>query len=214
MQAGTAGRDRSDTPINPPSIPAWWPQGPELQIWPWSDTLPYIVFNLRSPDADGAMGKLLVRQAIEYGLDKAAVVEGLRRPGGRPVINTVIPPGNIGYVNYNLYPDNNGQGNMAMCKSDLAKAGYPNGLKLIYMYPNDSSNTRAFTAIQASLAPCGITLTGKPEPGSSFFVDLGNAPENNKAGTVGPGPGRLDPRLVRQQRPHASSRPCSRARTA
>ncbi len=50
------------------------------------------------------------------------------------------------------------------------------------MYPNDSSNTRIFTAIQASLANCGITLTGKPEPGSSFFTDLGNSPENNKAG--------------------------------
>jgi peptide/nickel transport system substrate-binding protein len=85
-------------------------------------------------------------------------------------------------VNSNLYPDGNGQGNVAMCKSDLAKAGYPNGVKLIYMYPNDSSNTRIFTAIQASLATCGITLTGKPEPGSSFFTDLGNSPENNKAG--------------------------------
>ena len=54
-----------------------------------------------------------------------------------------------------------------MCKTDLAKAGYPNGVTLSYMYPNDSSDTRIFTAIQASLAPCGITLTGKPEPGSS-----------------------------------------------
>jgi ABC-type oligopeptide transport system substrate-binding subunit len=69
-----------------------------------------------------------------------------------------------------------------MCKSDLTKAGYPNGVTLTYMYPNDSSNTRIFTAIQASLATCGITLTGKPEPGSSFFTDLGNAPESNKAG--------------------------------
>ena len=40
-----------------------------------------------------------------------------------------------------------------MCKSDLAKAGYPNGVTLLYMYPNDSTNTRAFEAIQASLAP-------------------------------------------------------------
>jgi peptide/nickel transport system substrate-binding protein len=69
-----------------------------------------------------------------------------------------------------------------MCKTDLSKAGYPNGVKLIYMYPNDSSNTRIFTAIQASLANCGITLQGKPEPGSSFFTDLGNSPENNKPG--------------------------------
>jgi len=81
-----------------------------------------------------------------------------------------------------MYPDNSGQGNAAMCKSDLAKAGYPNGVTLVYTYPNDSSNTRVFTAIQASLANCGITLTAKPEPGSSFFTDLGNAPESNKSG--------------------------------
>ncbi len=40
-----------------------------------------------------------------------------------------------------------------------------------------------FAAIQASLKPCGVNLKGKPEPGSSFFVDLGNAPANNKPGT-------------------------------
>ena len=140
------------------------------------------MFNLRSPDANGAAGKLLVRQAVEYGLDKSAAVKAIGGPAVAQIINTVIPPGNVGYVNYNLYPDNGGQGNVAMCKSDLAKAGYPHGVTLTYMYPNDSSNTRIFTAIQASLATCGITLTGKPEPGSSFFTDLGNSPENNKPG--------------------------------
>ena len=140
------------------------------------------MFNLRSPDANGAAGKLLVRQAVEYGLDKSAAVKAIGGPAVAQILNTVIPPGNVGYVNSNMYPDDNGQGNVAMCKSDLAKAGYPNGVTLTYMYPNDSSNTRIFTAIQASLANCGITLTGKPEPGSSFFTDLGNAPENNKAG--------------------------------
>ena len=157
-------------------------KAPNFHIWPWSTTFPYVVFNPRSPDANGAAGKLLVRQAVEYGLDKAAAVKAIGGPDVAQIINTVIPPGNIGYVNTNMYPDDNGQGNVAMCKSDLAKAGYPNGVTLTYMYPNDSSNTRIFTAIQASLANCGITLTGKPEPGSSFFTDLGNAPENNKAG--------------------------------
>ena len=164
--------------------------------------VPYIVFNLRSPDAGGAMGKLHVRQAIEYGVDKAAVVKAYGGPAVSTVINTVIPPGNIGYAELPTCTRTTAAtGNVATCKSDLAKAGYPNGLKLIYMYPNDSSNTRAFTAIQASLASCGINVTAKGEPGSSFFVDLGNAPENNKAEHLGPRPGRLDPRLVRQQRP-------------
>jgi peptide/nickel transport system substrate-binding protein len=183
MQAGTQDLI-NDTPLNPPSIPAMLSSKPaNFQVWPWSSTQPYIVFNLRSPNSGGAAQKLLVRQAVEYGLDKSAVIKAFGGPAVAQVINTVIPPGNVGYVNYNLYPDNSGQGNVAMCKSDLSKAGYPNGLSLTYTYQNDSTNSRAFAAIQASLKNCNINLNGKPEPGSSFYVDLGNAPENNKAGT-------------------------------
>ena len=183
LQAGTEDLT-NDTPINAASIPGLISsKPPNFAIWPQSTTNPYIVFNLQSPNANGAVKKLLVRQAIEYGLDKTAVVKAYGGPAVSQVISTVIPPGNVGYVNYNLYPDNNGQGNVAMCKSDLSKAGYPNGLSLNYEYPNDSSNTRAFTAIQASLKACNINVVSKPEPGSSFFVDIGNAPSNNKAGT-------------------------------
>ncbi len=184
LQAGTQDVIDSDTPINPASIPSLIAsKAPNFVIAQYSTTFPYIVFNLRSPNSNDAAQKLLVRQAVEYGVNKSAAVKAIGGPAVAQIINTVIPPGNVGYVNYNLYPDNSGQGNVAMCKSDLAKAGYPNGVTLIYLYPNDSSNTRIFTAIQASLATCGITLSGKPEPGSSFFVDLGNSPENNKPGT-------------------------------
>jgi peptide/nickel transport system substrate-binding protein len=183
LEAGTQDIIDSDTPINPASIPSLIAsKKSNFQIWGESNTFPYIVFNPRSPDAKGAAGNLLVRQAVEYGLDKSAAVKAIGGPAVATIINTVIPPGNVGYVNSNLYPDSGGQGNTAMCKTDLTKAGYPNGVTLTYMYPNDSSNTRIFTAIQASLANCGITLSGKPEPGSTIFVDLGNAPENNKAG--------------------------------
>jgi peptide/nickel transport system substrate-binding protein len=181
MQAGTEDVT-NDTPLNPASLPALETSGnPNFKIWPWSTTRPYVVFNLRSPDSGGAMSKLLVRQAVEYGLDKVAVQKAFGGPAVGQILNTVIMPGNAGYQNFNLYPDNNGQGNVAMCKSDLSKAGYPNGVTLIYLYPNDSTSTRAFEAIQASLARCGITLTSKPEPGSSAYVDLGNSPVNNRA---------------------------------
>jgi len=183
LQAGTQDIIDSSTPINPSSIPSLIASNaPNFVIWPQSSTFPYIVFNLRSPDANGAMQKLLVRQAVNYGVDKAAVVKAIGGPAIATILNTVIMPGNTGYVNSNMYPDNAGQGNVAMCKSDLAKAGYPKGVTLTYSYPNDSTDTREFTAIQASLANCGITLTPKPEPGSSFFTDLGNSPENNKPG--------------------------------
>ena len=182
MQAGTQDVT-SDTPINPASISSLIASNvSNFHIWQWSSTFPYVVFNLRSPDAGGAAQKLLVRQAVNYGLDKAAAIKSIGGPAVAQLLNGVIPQGNTGYTGSNMYPDNNGAGNVAMCKSDLSKAGYPNGVTLTYMYPNDSSNTRIFTAIQASLANCNITLIPKPEPGSSFFTDLANAPENNKPG--------------------------------
>jgi peptide/nickel transport system substrate-binding protein len=182
LQAGTQDVIDSDTPINPASIPSLVASKvPNFEIWPDPDLFPYISFNLRSPDANGAAGKLLVRQAIEYGLDKSAVIKAIGGPDVASETSTVIPPGNVGYVNYNLYPDDNGQGNTSMCKTDLTKAGYPHGVSLVDVYPNDSSDTRIFTAMQASLALCGVTLTGKPEPGSEWVPYLGNAPESNKA---------------------------------
>lgn len=183
IQAGSQDLT-NDTSVNPSSVSQLAASKiPNFVIWPWSDTFPYLVFNLRSPNSGGAVAKPLVRQAIEYGIDKTAVIRAMGGPDVGSVINTVIPPGNSGYQNTNAYPDNNGTGNVASCKSDLSKAGYPHGVTVSYTYASDSVNTRLFQAIQASLATCGITLTGKPEPGSSFFVDLGNSPENNKAGT-------------------------------
>ncbi len=113
----------------------------------------YLVFNLRSPNDGGAMQNVGIRQAVEYGIDKIAVVKAMGGPLVGNVINTAIPPGNVGYVNYNQYPDDNGAGDVTECKNALTKAGHPNGIAITYMYPNDSANTRLFQSIQASLAP-------------------------------------------------------------
>jgi len=173
-----------DTPFEPTQIGVMQSNNdPKFYVWPGSNTVPYVVFNQRSPNSGGAMTKLAVRQAIEYGVSKVAIQKVYGGPAVTQILNTAIPPGNIGYKNANIYPDNNGQGDAAKCKSMLKQAGYPNGLTLNDLYLNDSVNTQVFVALQASLKSCGITLKGKGEPGSSYFVDLGNSPENDKAGT-------------------------------
>ena len=173
----------NDTGVNPSSVESLAASKiPNFQIWPWSDLF-YMSLNLRSPNDGGVMSKVGVRQALEYGLDKNAVIKSTGGPLVNKVLNGVIPAGNDGFVTTNPYPDNNGNGDETACKNALTKAGYPNGVTLTYMYANDSVNQRLFESIQASLAGCGIKLNGKAVPGSSFFVDLGNAPENNKPGT-------------------------------
>jgi peptide/nickel transport system substrate-binding protein len=185
-QAGTTGTYDlvDDTGFEPTAIPNMIAtHNSKFAIWPWTSTVPYIVFNLRSPNSNRAAGNLDVRRAFEYGVSKVAVQRALGGSAVAKIINTAIPPGNVGYQDYNLYPDNNGLGNTTQCKAELKKGGFPHGVSMTYLYANDSLNSRVFAAIQASLKPCGINLIGKPEPGSSFFVDLGNAPVNNKAGT-------------------------------
>jgi peptide/nickel transport system substrate-binding protein len=184
IEAGSMNLTSGDTPVNPASISSLIAsKKPSFQIWGGSNTQPYIVFNLRSPNNNAAVGNLHLREAVEYGIDKEAAVKAVGGPDVASVINTVIPPGNTGFQSYNLYPDNNGTGNISACKTQLADAGFSKGITLNYLYPNDSVDTREFTVFQAALAPCGITLKGEPEPGSSFFEDLGNSPVNAKAGT-------------------------------
>lgn len=169
-----------DTPF-PPDLIASYKTNADFKLWPWSNTNPYIVFNLKSPDASGAMAKLKVRQAFEYTVNKSAIQKLFGGPSVAKVIGNAIPPGNAGYQPITLYSTASNQGDPTKCKSMLAAAGYKSGLTLTDLYLNDSVNTALFQSVQASFANCGVKLTGKPEPISSYFVDLGNAPQNNKA---------------------------------
>jgi peptide/nickel transport system substrate-binding protein len=178
IKAGT--QDLQQDTVFPPQLIASYAHNPNFKVWAQSDTNPYVVFNLQSPDANHAMGKLAVRQAAEFTMNKAAVQKLFGGPSVATVMNTAIPQGNLGYAPINLYNTAGNQGDPTKCKSMLATAGYPSGMTLVDLYINDSVNTALFQSIQASFAACGIHLTGKPEPISSFFVDLGNAPQNNK----------------------------------
>ena len=155
-----------------------------LRIWPSSNLNPYIILNLRSPNSGGAMKKLAVRQAIEYGVNKSAIVKVAGGPALNKILSSAIPPGNAGAEPYTRYSTAGNEGNPGKCKSLLASAGYPHGLTLGYLYPNDSGDTTVFQSIQGSLAGCGITLKGMPKPsGGAYFTDLGNTPQTSKPGT-------------------------------
>jgi peptide/nickel transport system substrate-binding protein len=155
-----------------------------LRIWPSSNLNPYIIFNLRSPNSGAAMSKLAVREAIEYGVNKSAIVKVDGGPALSKITNSAIPPGNAGYRPYTRYATPGNQGDPAKCKSLLAQAGYSHSLTLNYLYPNDSTDTTIFQSIQGSLSNCGITLKGVPEPsGGAYFTDLGNTPQTAKPGT-------------------------------
>ena len=183
MQAGKFDMPL-DTTINPSSYQQLLStHDPKFYIWPWISTVPYIAFNLQSPNSNHAMNNLKIRQAIEYAINKVAIQKINGGPLVAKIINTAIPPGAAGFQNYNPYPSKNSEGDATKCKALLGQAGYKNGIKLNYAYQNDSVNAANFQAVQASLKPCGINLVGQPESGATFFTHVGTPSTNNKPGT-------------------------------
>jgi len=185
IQAGTQDLFLADLGIPSQAIASLQAaRDPLLRIWPSSNLNPYIILNLRSPNSGHAMSKLAVRQAVEYGIDKAAIVKVTGGPAVSKITTSAIPPGSAGYQPYTRYATPDSQGSPAQCKALLTRAGYPHGLTLGYLYPNDSGDTTIFQSIQGSLAQCGITLKGMPQPGGgAYFTDLGNTPQTAKPGT-------------------------------
>jgi ABC-type transport system substrate-binding protein len=169
IQAGTADL-QWDTVVPTANIPALQAaKDPRLGLYPALDTNPYLLFNLQSPTNGGALAKVKVRQAIEYAIDKVAIGQTY----GGPTINTpldqVIPPGNIGYQQFNLYPTPGHRGDPATCKQMLAAAGYPHGLTLTDVYRNAGNHPAVAQTVQANLARCGITVKLLPVNQGDYY---------------------------------------------
>lgn len=112
-----------------------------------------------------------VRQAIEYAVNKKAVqVAAGGSVVGGDIASTLVTPGLNGYQKYNLYPAP-ATGDVAKAKKLLAQAGYPNGISLNLLVPNDSTSTALGQAVQAGLKRAGIKVTLNPEDSNAATED-------------------------------------------
>ena len=119
LQAGS-GDLMWDLPVPTNQIPALEAKKvPNFAIWAGHISNPYLVFNMPVRPRPS----LKVRQAIQYAIDKVNIAKIYGGTTLNPPITTAIPPGNIGYVDYNLYPTPGNNGDAATCKSMLAAAG-------------------------------------------------------------------------------------------
>lgn len=153
-----------------------------LGVYPNYDSNPFLVFNLQSPNNGGALGKVAVRQALEYSVDKVA----LGQIYGGPTLNTplgqVIPPGNVGYQKINPYQTKGDRGDPAKCKSMLAKAGYPNGFTITDVYRTSGKHPDIYQSVQADFAKCGVKVVGKPAAASDYYGKYLSDPTAAKSG--------------------------------
>jgi peptide/nickel transport system substrate-binding protein len=130
---------------------------------------PYLVFNVRSPSCDGAMGKLAVRQAIAYAIDKMAIADIFHDLEAGTVMRpaqSAVPPGNDGCSGVNPYATPGDRGDRERARALLRQAGYEDGLTLTALHRDVDANPKVALSYAADLAECGITTK---------FVAVGHA---------------------------------------
>ena len=166
-----------DTTVPPNQIPSLLNDS-HLQLVSDEASNPYMVFNTQSPNNGGALGKVAVRQAIDYALNRAHLIQVAGGPNIAVPLTQVLPPGIGGSIPFDDYPNN-----PTKAKQMLAAAGYPNGLTLKFLYrPASATASNMFQTIQSDLSGIGITVTGVGVPNADFYTKYLEKPATAKSG--------------------------------
>jgi len=106
----------------------------------------------------GPTRSLAVRQAVNYAIDRQAVVLALGGSYAGEPASTVLSPTLAGYSAFDLYPSPDDTGDPDKARQLLAGAGYPNGVKLTYVGQSSPKWRALYEVLRSSLARAGIRL--------------------------------------------------------
>jgi peptide/nickel transport system substrate-binding protein len=133
-------------------------EDPRLEVHPAGLLSPYLVINLRSPAARHATGRLEVRRALQYAVDKAAVSRVWGGPRLNDIADQILPPLCTAHEEYRPYRTPGGRGDPDRARRLLAAAGYPDGLTLRLVDRNQDIHPETAAVVRAALARAGIDV--------------------------------------------------------
>jgi peptide/nickel transport system substrate-binding protein len=169
LQAGTA--DMSwDTTVPVASIPQLQAAKDPGFALVGGGRIDYMVFNLQSPNNKGALKNVKVRQALQYAVNKKAVVQVLGGPALFTPTGNILSPPITGYEKFDLYPTPDNAGDPAKAKQLLADAGFPNGITLTYLFRNRGKAPAIAATMQAEMKKAGVTLKLKQVNPADFYT--------------------------------------------
>jgi peptide/nickel transport system substrate-binding protein len=133
---------------------------------------PFLEFNTVSPNNGGALGKVAVRQALSYALDRTQLVKQIGGPATNIAITHILPQGTDGAqgvaAGYDPYPYNTSKATQM-----LTAAGFTPSHKLVLklLYRSDSQgNTKIFLNVQTQLNALGnVSVVGVPTNQADFY---------------------------------------------
>ena len=150
---------------------------PNINVEGTASTNPYVLFNNVSPNNNGALKKVEVRQAISYALNRANLIQDAGGSKLNVALTHVLPAEIQGSKDFDLYPHNE-----AKAKQMLAAAGADN-LKLTFLYrPSSTTSTKMFQTIQNDLKKVGISVKGLGAGDAPFYTKYLQNPDAAKRG--------------------------------
>jgi len=129
-----------------------YPAG-EGAIWYW-----YLAINMNRTAAGGALTKLEVRHALQYAVNRMAIVQISSGPSVTMPTSQVALPGWSGHTHDEPYATSGWRGDSARARQLLAAAGYPNGLTLKLAAMRVPQFEKMAQTLQADFNRAGITL--------------------------------------------------------
>jgi len=176
-------------------------RGAGLQIvTPVSNRIMFIAILPKGPLADPK-----VRQALNYAIDKKAIIDGVLYGLGVEA-RAPLPPHFFGYVEMPPYIYD-----IEKAKRLLAEAGYPQGFKVTLLHPTGRylQDKQVAEAVQAYLSKIGVQVELRTMDWPSFVAELRKPLAETKHDMVllGWGPGVADAHLTLYGQFHSSQAP-------
>lgn len=183
IQAGVADATLGGDNVPTPDTVSLLASGsPAIHVNPLGGTTPYLVFNVKW--GSDAVRNVLVRQAINYAVDKAAVSQDLGGPRIYPVIDQLFSRSvmGAGYQAIDPYPSPNQAGDVQKAKDLLTQAGYPTGITVKFAYYTEQNGQKIATTVMDALAKAGIKVELKGVPNKDYYGNFLGKPSITQSG--------------------------------
>lgn len=159
IEAGTLDMSLRVTPPNASASKLEKANDPNLKVEREGGCVFYVVFNLhRNP----ILQNKVVRQALNYAMDKRAVLQVLGGSRTGDPATQILTPVLLGYKKFDPYPTPNFSGDIEKAKGMLASAGVSN-LKLDFIYDNTERSKNTVQVIGDQFKKLGITINHLPK---------------------------------------------------
>jgi peptide/nickel transport system substrate-binding protein len=161
-----------ETTVPTQEIPALVAAGDERLVIEGAGAInPYIVINTLSPNADGAFANPLVRQALNFAVDKEAVQQILGGPSLADLAFHILPPQVPGSQDINPLDVPPG-GDPERARELLTEAGYPDGVPVKLLWTDEQEGRTLAGLLEQVLGEAGFDVELVFAQRNAFYGDF------------------------------------------